>query len=101
MFVIASTCAAADPVAAVVVPSVDPVLTPSELVEGRSEAMSGVRDEVLESVPSPIAEAIRESGDSAEVVGSVPSAEDRASLKLVDPVPVVAPSDAPPESAEV
>ena len=86
--------------------SVEPAVSPSEFVAGSSEDRSGVSAEVsveLSSVP-PIAEAISESGDRAEVVGSVPSAEDRASLKLVDPlpvVPVVAPSDVPSDVLEV
>ena len=93
---------------------VEPVLRPSALVVGRSEAVDGsivARSGVSESVEvplvSPIAEAISESGERAEfravvAVGSVlPSADDNASLKLVDPLPVVAPSDAPPESVEV
>ena len=71
MFVIASTCAGADPVLPVtpVVPTVDPVLSPSELVDGSSALRSGVSDEVPVELPSPppIADAISESGDKAEV----------------------------------
>src|SRR5271154_3035177 len=99
MFVIAWTCAGSPPVVA---PRAEPALTPSELVEGSSALMSGGSDEPSAEGPlvSPIADAISESGESAEfsaVVAAVellpPSAEDSASLKLVDPVPVVAPSD--------
>ena len=89
-------------------------MRPSEFVAPSSVDRSGVSAEVASELPSPssesspIAEAISESGDSAEVsaedVGSVPSAEDRASLKLVPPVlavPAVAPSDDPADGVEV
>jgi hypothetical protein len=118
MLVIAWTCAGSP---AVVTPfAVEPAVSPSEFVAGSSEERSEDNVEVSVESPlvSPIADAISESGDRAEfnaavgpvvpraedsapVESVVPSAEDKASLKLADPLPVVAPSDAPPESVEV
>src|ERR1700749_114951 len=117
MLVIAWTCAGSP---AVVTPfAVEPAGRPGEFVTGSSEERSEVNAEVPVDSPlvSPIADAISESGDRAEfsaavgpvvpraedsapVESVVPSAEDKASLKLADPLPVVAPSDAPPELVE-
>jgi hypothetical protein len=114
VFVIAWTCAAAVPLVPVAaeVPEVVPVLRPSELEAGRSEARSEVTVELVSGAPGvvsvpPIAEAISDAGDSAELtavvafvpsalvepVEPVPSADDSALLKLVDPAPVAAPVD--------
>ncbi len=93
MFVIAWTCAgSAPPVPA----SVEPAVRPSEFVAGSSEDRSGVSAEVSVELPSVLADRrghqrVRGRGPrlTARTAVGGPSAEDSASLKLVDPVPVV------------